>query len=79
MAESMHDATEANRLRGVHVKQARFVLIPLLEEKIKVYETNRKQYPDFNSFLPELLKVFHELTPEKVDGLLKKTIPPPGN
>jgi hypothetical protein len=35
VAESMHDATEANRLRGVHVKQARFVLIPLLEEKIK--------------------------------------------
>ena len=71
VAESMHDATEANRLRSVHVKQARFVLIPLLEEKIKVYEANRKQYPDFNSFLPELLKVFHELTPEKVDGLVK--------
>ncbi|SMC66033.1 hypothetical protein [Moheibacter sediminis] len=38
---------------------------------MKLYEQNRNDYPDFQSFLPELLKVFDETTPQNVDELLK--------
>ncbi|PPL04790.1 DUF4932 domain-containing protein [Parapedobacter indicus] len=70
-AMAMGNRAEADRLRKMHTEEFHFVLLPLLEQKIAEYETQREQYPDFNNFLPQLLKVFHDLTPEQVDSLLK--------
>lgn len=69
VAVAMHDKAEAERLRKMHVNMFHFVLLPLLEEKIQQYEQHRERYPTFADFLPELLTVFHELTPQRVDSL----------
>jgi len=70
IALAMKDTTEANRLRNLHIKDFKFVLLPLLEKKIETYEAHRDHYPNFNSFLPELFKVFHSLTPDVINKLV---------
>jgi len=70
IALAMKDTAEANRLRNLHIKSFGFVLLPLLEKKMEVYEANRDRYPNFNSFLPEIFLVFHSLTPKDVDNLV---------
>lgn len=70
IAVSRGDTAEAARLRLEYIVNSHFILIPLLENRIVAFEQNRKKYPTFTSFLPQLLAVFHELTPEKVDELL---------
>lgn len=71
VAIALGDEAEAERLRKFHINEFGFVLIPILEEKIKFYEKNRKDYPNFQSFLPELIKVFDETTPQDIDEFLK--------
>lgn len=70
IAVSMNDTAEANRLRKLHIDGFRFILLPLLEKKMETYEANRTMYPDFTSFLPQLLSVFHSLTPGEVDKMV---------
>jgi hypothetical protein len=71
IALARKDTIEAVRLHNMHVKELKMVLIPMLEQKINEYEMHRDRYPDFKSFLPELLAVFHSMTPQQVDELVK--------
>jgi hypothetical protein len=66
IALARKDTIEAVRLHNMHVKELKMVLIPMLEQKINEYEMHRDRYPDFKSFLPELLTVFHSMTPQQV-------------
>ncbi|HET9747272.1 MAG TPA: DUF4932 domain-containing protein [Chitinophagaceae bacterium] len=67
IAVAMDDTTEASRLRKLHINEFKFALLPLLEKKIVEYENDRSKYPNFNSFLPEIFDMFHNLKPEDVD------------
>ena len=60
VAELQDDKQRANDLRKYHINVEHFVFLPLLEEKIKLYEGDRKKYPKLADFLPELLTVFEE-------------------
>lgn len=71
-AASMGELKEAERLRRVHIKEYGCILIPMLEIKIKEYESNRHRYPNYESFLPVLIAYFHSLTPELIDQQIKK-------
>ncbi|MEP7373977.1 MAG: DUF4932 domain-containing protein [Chitinophagaceae bacterium] len=73
VALAMHNKSEAMRLRNLHIKQFRFILLPLLEQKMEYYEANRDKYHDFESFLPGIFKFFHSLKPEQIDALVNDT------
>ena len=66
IARSMGNHQEADRLRTLHIGEYNCILLPLLEEKIVEYERNRTKYPTFESYVPELIKFMHNLTPETV-------------
>lgn len=70
IAETMNDSKLADALRRLHIQEEKHIFIPALEEKIKEYEENRDKYASFTSFIPELLTVFENFTPEKVDEQL---------
>jgi hypothetical protein len=70
VAAAMGDEKEAMRLRKLHINGFKFALLPLLEKVIIGYENNRKKYPDFKSFLPEIFKTLHNLKPSDVDEML---------
>jgi Domain of unknown function (DUF4932) len=72
VALMQNDIERANYLRADYVLKKKFVLIPLLEEKIKMYECNRTKYPKFADFLPELLTVFEKTTTEQINNLVDK-------
>jgi hypothetical protein len=67
VAVSMNDGKEADRLRKLHIGEYKCVLLPLLEKKIETYEHNRERYPDFKSYLPELIAYLHSLTPDIIN------------
>ena len=60
VAELQNDKQRANDLRKYHIDVEHFIYLPLLEEKIKMYEADRKKYPKLGDFLPELLTVFEQ-------------------
>lgn len=63
---------EAARLRQLHIGEYHCILIPLLEEKIVEYETNRNKYPDFKTYLPVLISYLHSLSPQIVNEQIAK-------
>ncbi|QCR24537.1 hypothetical protein [Pontibacter sp. SGAir0037] len=67
----MEDDKEAERLRRLHIYDYKCVLIPLLESKIKEYEQNRKEYPDFESYVPELVAYLHSLSPQTINAQIR--------
>ena len=71
-AVSMKNFKEADRLRQLHIHGEKCVLIPMLEIKIRQYELDRKHYPTFESYLPELISYFHSLTPSIINDQVKK-------
>jgi hypothetical protein len=71
-AVSMKNFKEADRLRQLHIHGEKCVLIPMLEIKIRQYELDRKHYPTFESYLPELISFFHSLTPSTINDQVKK-------
>lgn len=71
VAKEIGDKAEEARVRKLHTSEFGFVLLPLLEKKITAYEKNRSKYPDFKSFLPEIFKMFHKLTPKDVDAMVE--------
>jgi hypothetical protein len=71
-AVSMKNYKEADRLRQLHVHGEKCVLIPVLETKIRQYELDRKHYPTFESYLPELISFFHSLTPSIINDQVKE-------
>ncbi|HTH82790.1 MAG TPA: DUF4932 domain-containing protein [Mucilaginibacter sp.] len=70
-AVSMKDFKEAERLRKLHIHDYNCVLIPLLETKVSEYEHNRNKYPDFESYLPQLVSYLHSLTPSIINEQIK--------
>jgi hypothetical protein len=42
-----------------------FVLLPFLVERMEIYLKNRDKYPSFQSFVPELIRIFDEVKPVK--------------
>jgi hypothetical protein len=73
IAEQMKDIAQANWLRHLYVHDQNCIFIPALEEKMILYEKNRRKYPTFENFIPELLTVFNGITSEGVDQMLGKT------
>ena len=71
IAKAMGDKKEELRLRKMHTHEFGFVLLPMLETLIVLYENNRNQYNNFNSFLPIIFQKLNELGPEDVDKLVK--------
>jgi Domain of unknown function (DUF4932) len=72
VALMQNDNERAEYLREDYIVKKKFILIPLLEEKIKVYERNRTKYPKFADYLPELLTVFESMTIDKINSLVDK-------
>lgn len=70
IAKAIGDKVEEARIRKLHTSEFGFVLLPLLEKKITEYESNRSKYPDFKSFLPEIFKTLHRLTPKDIDAMV---------
>jgi hypothetical protein len=71
-AISMKNFKEADRLRQLHIRGEKCILIPMLEIKIRQYELDRKHYPTFESYLPELISFFHSLNPSMINDQVKK-------
>jgi hypothetical protein len=71
-AVSMKNFKEADRLRKLHIYGEKCVLIPMLEIKIRAYELDKKRYPNFESYLPELISYFHSLTPLTINEQIEK-------
>lgn len=67
VAVAMNNTKMADQLRNIHIGEYKCVLLPLLEKHIAGYEKNRKGYPRFEDYLPELLAYIHTLTPQIVD------------
>ena len=72
IAVAVGNPKEADRLRAIHIGEYNCVLLPLLEGKIIEYENNRKDFPTYERYLPELVKFLHTLTPESVNVQLLK-------
>lgn len=72
IAESMGDKKQANVLRNMHTDTFHFILLPLLEKKIKEYEERRNVYPQFEDFIPVLLNKIHMLKPEDINFYIKE-------
>ncbi|WP_281233199.1 DUF4932 domain-containing protein [Flavobacterium gelatinilyticum] len=70
-AKLMNDTVEEERLRKEHTVTLGFVLLPFLEEIIVKYESDRKTYPDFKSFLPVIFESLETLKPEDIDKLIQ--------
>lgn len=54
------DKAREERLRTYHTKSEYFIFLPLLEQKVAVFEQQRAIYPTWSDYIPELLKVFEE-------------------
>jgi len=72
IAVSMNNNVEADRLRKLHITEYKCVLIPILEQKIKEYETDRASYTNFESYLPKLISFFHTLSTKVIDEQVAK-------
>lgn len=71
IAEIQNDKERANYLRNYHTNLEHFMFLPQLEEKVIEFESNREKYPMWKDFIPELLSVFENNTPEFVNEEIK--------
>lgn len=71
IAEIQKDKKRANFYRDYHKNKEFFVFLPKLEHKIIEFETNRKKYPMWKDFIPELLTVFENSTSNFVNEKLQ--------
>lgn len=71
IAAMQRDYKRADELRDYHINTEHFIFLPLLEKKIISYENNRKKYPKFKDFIPELLTIFENSNIEFIDDKLK--------
>lgn len=69
-AKLMNDQAEEDRLRKEHAVTMGFVLLPFLENLALQYESDRKKYPDFRSFLPVIFEALSSLKPADIDALI---------
>ncbi|MFZ4928536.1 DUF4932 domain-containing protein [Chryseobacterium sp. Mn2064] len=70
-AKIQKDGERAKKLDAYHLKN-NFIFIPLLQEKLKEYNVNRKKYKTFGEFVPQLLKVFENSSVEFINSELSK-------
>ncbi len=70
-ARIQKDQERQKRLQEYHLKN-NFIFLPLLEERIKEYNSNRKKYRTFGDFVPQLLEVFENSSVEFIDSELNK-------
>ncbi|WP_126650660.1 DUF4932 domain-containing protein [Chryseobacterium aureum] len=70
-ARIQKDDQRLERLKDYHLKN-NFIFLPLLEEKIKEYNSNRKKYKTFGEFIPKLLEVFENSSVSFIDNELDK-------
>ncbi len=70
-AKIQKDFERAERLKEYHLKN-NFIFLPLLEEKLKEYNTNRKKYRKFGDFVPQLLQVFENSDIEYINNALSQ-------
>ncbi|WP_347219199.1 DUF4932 domain-containing protein [Chryseobacterium sp.] len=68
-AKIQKDFERAKRLEDYHLKN-NFIFLPLLEEKLKDYNSNRKKYKKFGDFVPQLLEVFENTNIEFINNAL---------
>lgn len=73
VAERQHDKQRAELLRKYHTNQEHFIFLPLLESSLKTYEKNRKKYPTFSTFIPDLLDVVERKDKAFVEAQLPKS------
>ncbi|WP_343764799.1 DUF4932 domain-containing protein [Gangjinia marincola] len=71
IAEIQNDKERADYLRNYHTSLEHFNFLPQLEEKVLQFENNRKKYPMWKDFIPELLGVFEKSTTEYINEKLK--------
>ena len=71
IAEIQNDKERVNYLRNYHTNQEFFIFLPQLEKKVIEFENNRRKYPMWKDFIPELLKVFGQNTTDFVNEKLK--------
>lgn len=71
IAEIQNDKERVDYLRNYHTNLEHFIFLPQLEKKVIEFENNRKKYPMWKDFIPELLNVFDKSTPEFVNEKLK--------
>jgi len=72
VAVARKDYKEAESLREIHIDTYKCVLIPLLEKKIEEYESNRSRYLTFESYVPNLVRYFHSLSPKIINDQIVK-------
>jgi hypothetical protein len=72
VAVLMKDPAQADYLRKLHIGEYGCVLLPLLEDKIKEYEQDRKLYPGFKQYLPVLVAYLHSLSLELINEQVSK-------
>ena len=65
LAERSGDLNWATELRLYHIKDQKFIFLPELEQKIKVYEKDGS-YKSFEDYLPELLSVLDQFNEETI-------------
>ncbi|AZA89322.1 Uncharacterised protein [Chryseobacterium nakagawai] len=68
-AKIQKDFERAKKLEDYHLKN-NFIFLPLLEEKVKEYNSNRKKYKKFGDFVPQLLEVFEKTNIEFINNAL---------
>ncbi|MEJ5103846.1 MULTISPECIES: DUF4932 domain-containing protein [Chryseobacterium] len=68
-AKIQKDFERAEKLKEYHLKN-NFIFIPLLEEKLKDYNSNRKKYKKFGDFVPQLLEIFENTNIEFINNAL---------
>lgn len=70
-AKIQKDFERAERLKKYHLNN-NFIFLPLLEEKLKEYNTNRKKYRKLGDFVPQLLLVFENSDIEYINNALSQ-------
>lgn len=71
IATIQRDHKRADELRNYHINTEHFIFLPLLEKKIISFEKNRKKYPRFKDFIPQLLPIFEDSNIEFINKKLK--------
>lgn len=68
-AKIQKDFERAKKLEEYHLKN-NFIFLPLLDDRLKEYNANRKKYRKFGDFVPQLLEAFENSNIEFINNAL---------
>ncbi len=71
VAKLDNDIKRYEFLKEEHYLKYKFILMPELEQKMKYYQENRKKYPKYADFMPELITLFERNTIKLFDTKIK--------